>query len=197
MAMRRRDSSAAREIFVLLLGRTERLNRERALRAIARTPSLRGGSITTVREDLLQELTLHLWSEMAIGNDEAWEIFFTRALSFAQRHVATAFMERNGYWVASNVRTPSREIAIPFSRLAARYETDERSGGEWPPLAAGGWHGRRRIVRPAHAGRAPSSSCATGRTPRNRHRRQSWGYASRRPRHACPRLYETTRRLRA
>jgi RNA polymerase sigma factor (sigma-70 family) len=136
MAMRRRDTSAAREIFVLLLGRMERLNREWASRTVARTPSLHRDSFTTVREDMLQELTLHLWSEMAIGNDEAWEIFFARALSFAQRHVATAFMERNGYWVASDVRAPSRGIAIPFSRLAARFEDDERSSDEWPQLAA-------------------------------------------------------------
>jgi len=136
MAMRRRDTSAAREIFVLLLGRMERLNREWASRTIARTPSLHRDSSTTVREDLLQELTLHLWSEMAIGNDEAWEIFFTRALSFAQRHIATAFMERNGYWIAAGVRAPSRGIAIPFSRLTTRFEDDERVGDEWPQLAA-------------------------------------------------------------
>jgi hypothetical protein len=44
---------------------------------------------------------------MALGSDEAWEIFFACALSYAQRHVATAFMERNGYWVAPGVRRPS------------------------------------------------------------------------------------------
>jgi RNA polymerase sigma factor (sigma-70 family) len=126
----------AREIFILLLGRMERLNREWASRTIARTPSLRGETAASVREDLLQELTLHLWSEMALGNDEAWEIFFTRALSFAQRHVATAFMERSGYWTASNVRKPSRGTAISFSRLTAHFEDDERSGDEWPQLAA-------------------------------------------------------------
>jgi RNA polymerase sigma factor (sigma-70 family) len=136
MAMRRENMPAAREIFVLLLGRMERLNREWALRTIMRTPSLHGDSSATVREDLLQELTLHLWDQIAVQRDEAWENFFTHALSFAQRHVATAFMERNGYWIASNVRAPSRGIAIPFSRLAARYETDERAGDEWPQLAA-------------------------------------------------------------
>jgi hypothetical protein len=29
-----------------------------------------------------------------------------------------------------------RGIAIPFSRLAARYEADERAGEEWPQLVA-------------------------------------------------------------
>jgi hypothetical protein len=135
-AMRRRGAAAARELFILLLGRMERLNREWASRTIARTPSLRGETATTAREDLLQELTLHLWSEIALGDDEAWEIFFTRALGFAQRHVATAFMERNGYWIAQGVRKPSRGTAIPFSRLTARFEDDERASDEWPQLAA-------------------------------------------------------------
>jgi len=58
--MLRRDASATREIFILLLGRMERINREWAFRTIARTPSLRGETAATVREDLLQELTLHL-----------------------------------------------------------------------------------------------------------------------------------------
>src|SRR6185312_9470393 len=64
-AMRRNTMSAVREIFVLLLGRVERVNRKWALRTIARTPSLRGDSSTTVREDLLQELILHLWDQIA------------------------------------------------------------------------------------------------------------------------------------
>jgi RNA polymerase sigma factor (sigma-70 family) len=131
LAMRRGEQQAARELFLLLLGRVERLNRQWALRAIARTPSLRADPST---EDLLQELTLRLWDEIALRRDEAWEIFFTRALGFAQRHIATAFMERNGYWVASGVRRPSRGVAIPFSRLMARCEADEQAPDEWPHL---------------------------------------------------------------
>lgn len=136
LAMRRGEQQAARELFVLLLGRVERINRQWALQAIARTPSLRGEFSASVRDDLLQELALHLWDEVALQRDEAWEIYFTRALGFAQRHVATAFMERNGYWIAPDVRAPSRGTAIPFSRLAARCEADERAGDEWPQLAA-------------------------------------------------------------
>jgi hypothetical protein len=107
-ATRRRDISATREIFLLLLGRVERLNRDWALRTVARTLSLHSDSAASVCEDLLQELTLHLWYQIAVQSDEAWEIFFTRALGFAQRHVATAFMERNGYWVAPGVRALAR-----------------------------------------------------------------------------------------
>jgi RNA polymerase sigma factor (sigma-70 family) len=136
LAMRRGETQAARELFILLLGRIERINRQWAIRAIARTSSLRGELAGGARDDLLQELTLHLWREIAVEDDESWEIFFTRALSYAQRHVATAFMERHGYWVASDTRRPSRGTAIPFSRLAARYDTDERAGDEWPELVA-------------------------------------------------------------
>jgi DNA-directed RNA polymerase specialized sigma24 family protein len=80
------------------------------MRATARTASLYGDASGAVREDLLQEPPLHLWSEMALGSDE---------------HVATAFMERTGYWVAPRVRGPSRGTAIPFSRLAARNDASE------------------------------------------------------------------------
>jgi RNA polymerase sigma factor (sigma-70 family) len=136
LAVQRSETQAMRELFILLLGRIERVNRQWALRAIARTPSLRGELAASARDDLLQDLTLHLWREIALEGDESWEIFFTRALGFAQRHVATAFMERNGYWVASDTQRPSRGTAIPFSRLTARYDADERGGNEWPQLVA-------------------------------------------------------------
>jgi RNA polymerase sigma factor (sigma-70 family) len=134
LAMRRGEKQDARELFLLLLGRVERLNRQWALGAIARTPSLRVEPSADAREDLLQDLTLRLWDEIALQRDQAWEIYFSRALGFAQQHVATAFMERNGYWVASGVRQPSRGMAIPFSRLMARCEADERALDEWPYL---------------------------------------------------------------
>jgi RNA polymerase sigma factor (sigma-70 family) len=135
LAMRRGEQHAARELFVLLLGRADRLNSEWAQRTVARTPSVRGEMVASAREELLQELTLQLWSEMAHSNGEAWEIFFTRALGFAQQHVAASYMEGAGYWIAPDVRRPSRGTAIPFSRLAARCEEDERAIDEWLPLA--------------------------------------------------------------
>src|SRR5262245_22147280 len=50
----------------------------------ARTPSLRGETAASVRDDLLQRLILHLWSVTALRDDEAWELVFSHALSFAQ-----------------------------------------------------------------------------------------------------------------
>jgi hypothetical protein len=88
------------------------------MRAIARTA-----------QDLLQEL--------ALGSDEVCEIFFARALSFAQRQVAIAFMERNDYWIAPGARRPAYGTAIPFSRPSARHDADERADDEWPqPIAS-------------------------------------------------------------
>jgi hypothetical protein len=58
-----------------------------------------------VREDLKQELTRHLWQRI-VGRDDAWERYFQWALAFAQRHVASAYMERTGYWTAASVRDP-------------------------------------------------------------------------------------------
>jgi RNA polymerase sigma factor (sigma-70 family) len=126
----------SREIFVLLLGRVERINRHWALRAVARAATLHGESAVALREDLLQEVTLHLWREIALQDSPSWEIYFTRALGFAQRHIATAYMERNGYWTAPDVAEPSRGVATPFSRLSARYDIDDHAKGEWPALVA-------------------------------------------------------------
>jgi RNA polymerase sigma factor (sigma-70 family) len=136
LATGRGETQAAREIFVLLLGRVERINRHWALRAVARAATLHGESAVALREDLLQEVTLHLWREIALQDSASWAIYFTRALGFAQRHIATAYMERNGYWTAPDVAEPSRGVATPFSRLSARYDIDDHAEGEWPALVA-------------------------------------------------------------
>jgi RNA polymerase sigma factor (sigma-70 family) len=134
LAMLRGESQAARDLFVLLLGRVEGINRSWAFQGARR--AMDAGGDPALREDLLQELTLYLWRELARRDDESWEIYFTRALGFAQRHVLTAYMERNGYWRARDVAGPSRGIATPFSRLAARCESDDHDEGEWPRLVA-------------------------------------------------------------
>jgi hypothetical protein len=135
---------------------------------------------------------------MALGSDEAWEIFFTRALGLAQRHVATAFMERNGYWIASGVRAPSRGTAIPFSRLTTRYKTDERAGDEWPQLAApeDGMAAAELADLRDLVTRLPERQRAVV-IMRYWQDAQERDIATSRPRHACARQCETARRLRA
>lgn len=44
--------------------------------------------------DLAQEQTLRLWDVIACGEDPAWELFFGRALAFAQGHIADAWLRR-------------------------------------------------------------------------------------------------------
>lgn len=72
-----------------------------------------------VEEDLQQDLALHLWEQFALRGSETWEIFFHRALQYAQRHVATAYMIRNGYWHAPQSARPSRGRAALLSQLAS------------------------------------------------------------------------------
>lgn len=44
--------------------------------------------------DLAQEQTLRLWDVITRGEDEAWELFFGRALAFAQGHITSAWLRR-------------------------------------------------------------------------------------------------------
>lgn len=121
------DLKLAQELFVSLLERTEACNRRWAARVVAHTPSLRSmvQGRASVREDLKQELTLHLWQRLARERDPAWELFFARALAFAQRRVARSYMERNGYWAASGAsQHPERLPALMLSQLATYDEGD-------------------------------------------------------------------------
>lgn len=127
-AMRARDLDAARDLFVLLLGRIEGLNRRWAQRAVVQTPSLRGGVGDWVREDLRQELTLHLWEQLALGSGEKWELFFQRSLDYAQRHTATTYMEQRGYWTPPDVTLPARR---GYQRCVSITQLIEREGA-WP-----------------------------------------------------------------
>ncbi|HST87019.1 MAG TPA: sigma factor-like helix-turn-helix DNA-binding protein [Ktedonobacterales bacterium] len=101
LAARAGDQRAARELFVRLLERTEALNARWARRTVARTTGLFGAAGEQVREDLRQELTLRLWEHIVVHDGEGgegWELFFQRALDYAQRHVAGALMRQHGYW---------------------------------------------------------------------------------------------------
>jgi RNA polymerase sigma factor (sigma-70 family) len=123
-ASRAGDERAVREIFVLLLERTEAANRSWAARTVGRTPRLRGAAAASIREELRAELTVQLWQRIALGASEQWELFFVRALEFTQRHVATAFMEQRGYWPPAKTHRPSRAAARLITNLS-RYEQEE------------------------------------------------------------------------
>jgi len=105
----------AHDLFVSLLTRIDGLNRRWLGATLWSTaPAERHDRA----QDLAQELTLLLWEQIAQRDDEAWELFFQRALSFAQRHVAAAYLRRQGLRADPRVRQAERGLAIVFSRLA-------------------------------------------------------------------------------
>lgn len=111
------DAPAARELFTLLIERIESQNLRWAIRTIANAPSLHGGAADAAREDLMQEIALHLWERLR-GSGEQWELFFTRALEYAQRHVAAAYMEKRGLRQRAGVRRPTRSPAHLLQSLS-------------------------------------------------------------------------------
>lgn len=126
-AVARRDEAAARELFVLILRRVAGVNTAWARRIARRMWSRSAEARRAIEEELQQELTLHLWEQLAFQSAETWELFFRRSLDYAQRHVATGYMTRNGYWRDPEVAQPTRGLAILLSQLTA-YATDEADG---------------------------------------------------------------------
>ncbi len=142
VAARRDAGRIARELFVLLLERTEGLNRRWAEQTVHGISSLRGTNGLAVREDLRQELTLRLWEAVALTDAESWELFFQRALAYAQRHTATTYMEQRGYWNrratnrraiqsrAAPVALPAAASAVAVSLIADDTPYERRYDGE-------------------------------------------------------------------
>jgi RNA polymerase sigma factor (sigma-70 family) len=123
VAARAGQMDDARERFVLLLRRTDGLNRRwvaQTLRSLPVTPTQRHEHA----QDLAQELTLLLWDQIALRDDEAWELFFQRALAFAQSHVAVTYTRREGLRADPRARQPERGLAIVFSRIS--NEADDK-----------------------------------------------------------------------
>jgi hypothetical protein len=89
------DQTASRELFILILRRVAATNAALARRTVQRVWSVPAEVRRTIEEDLQQELTLHLWEQLALHAFETWEIFFHRALDYA---LATSYLVRNGYW---------------------------------------------------------------------------------------------------
>lgn len=81
------EAELAQTLFLRVIERVERTNAAWARRTLAATPAHMAPRHTV--DDLLQELTLSLWTDLALKRDEAWELFFWRALDFAQRRVAS------------------------------------------------------------------------------------------------------------
>jgi RNA polymerase sigma factor (sigma-70 family) len=133
IAVRRGDAVRQRDLFTLLLRRVEAGNRHWAERAVRRTAGLRGAEAEAIRDDLLQELALRLWTEVGRGAAEGWELFFSRALAYAQRHTAAAYMEQRGYWVREGVARPNRVLPQLLARLRMDGDDGEESAAGAQP----------------------------------------------------------------
>lgn len=127
------DADMRQEIFTALVARCARRIAAWAAGVVARTPDLVGTAAYAVREDLCQELTLYLWQQLSCHPDDAWALYFARALAYAQGHVAARSMQRNGLWVRPGVRRPSRGRA---TTMATRDEREQPISNPHGKLAA-------------------------------------------------------------
>jgi RNA polymerase sigma factor (sigma-70 family) len=122
-AVRQRQMMVTREVFVVLLARIEAANGFWARQTVRRLAGIAPEVTRMAEEDLMQELTLHLWEELALREGEGWELFFRRAMAFARAHVARRYLERHGY-------RPGQRLVLFFSEIAA--SDDDAADG--PPL---------------------------------------------------------------
>ncbi|MGH2516605.1 MAG: sigma factor-like helix-turn-helix DNA-binding protein, partial [Ktedonobacterales bacterium] len=128
----RQDYALAGEVFVAVLGRIEGTNRRWADRATRSAGVEEREERVRLREDLRQDLTLHLWEQLALRTGEQWELFFWRALDYAQRHITTASLRKQGYRTQPDTKRPTRAFVQLLGRLS-RYDDDERSMAGFDP----------------------------------------------------------------
>jgi hypothetical protein len=123
-AMRQHQMRVKRDVFVLLLARIEAANGFWARQTVRRMAGIAPETVRMVEEDLVQELALHLWEELALREGEGWELFFRRAIVFARAHVARRYLERHSY-------RPGQRLVLFFSEIAASADD---SAAAAPPL---------------------------------------------------------------
>ncbi len=126
VAARAERMADAHDFFVALLKRIDGLNRRWVAGVLWTLPATERHERA---QDLAQDLTLLLWEQIGLRDDDAWELFFQRALAFAQNHVATTYLRRQGLRANPRVRRPERGLAVVFSRLAPDAG-DEGEGAE-------------------------------------------------------------------
>jgi RNA polymerase sigma factor (sigma-70 family) len=130
-AMDDSDHAEAEALFMALIARIEGLTRQWIKRAV-----LGAGLDLTAEEwrehaaDLAQEHTLRLWDAIVCDDELAWELFFGRALAFAQSHVAEGWRRR--------VRPRALgHSSLPFLSLSPLLESGESEWFESALMASG------------------------------------------------------------
>ena len=93
-AARDGDLTSVETLFLAILSRVERLNRRWAEQIVENTRRVPRANRMAAIEDAQQELVMHLWEQLVARDSTSWELFFGRALEFAQRHVAARWLRR-------------------------------------------------------------------------------------------------------
>jgi hypothetical protein len=120
----------ARDLFVGLLEEIETSCAAWARRCVGRTVVIPGNERERLREELRQELALRLWDEVGLGKKLGWELFFPRALTFAEQHVASSLMQQRGYWPTNNKAQPQ----CSANRLLIHLQLEERADRQASPM---------------------------------------------------------------
>ncbi len=124
LAMSAGRQAEAQELFVALTRRIEGLTRQWIRRTVLSAGlALAAGEWREHASDLAQEQTLRLWDAIARGEDEAWALFFGRALAFAQGHIAEAWLRRIRPRAGGRVIPPPESLS---RLLEASGEPDSR-----------------------------------------------------------------------
>lgn len=126
--MREHDLQTSHEIFAHLVARLQRHMVRWAWRTASDVAS--GGVRETIREDLLQELTLALWEQLCRRSGEAWELFFSRSLHYLQQHVAADYLRREGLRPDSRSTTPRRGNAALLAEIGRQGREDDSAPAE-------------------------------------------------------------------
>lgn len=183
--------AVTKSIFLVLLQRIEVGNAFWARRSVGRLAEVVPDSGRALQEDLRQELTLHLWEEMALRDGEGWELFFRRSLSFARAQVARRALARYGY-------RPGQQITLFFSHVAATSARADHGENDTPivpalidpqePFTASDLADLRGYVeRLPPRERAVVVMRAMGTRSRTGNGRRAWGDAPHRAQSAPPR----------
>jgi RNA polymerase sigma factor (sigma-70 family) len=128
VAARAERMAETRDLFVALLRRIDGLNRRWVVSALWSLP-ISSAERRERAQDLAQDLTVLLWEQIGQRDDDAWELFFQRALVFAQSHVAATYLRRQGLRADPRARQPERGLAIVFSRLVDASGDDSETAG--------------------------------------------------------------------